>query len=104
LPEAYIKEIIRDDEGNIWFASQSNGIAILRDQAFTFYDYEQDKEIPEISAISMVGNNYWFGRDDELDAALILSGHVDHQQNGRYCFQTTYINECFREYFEACSS
>jgi len=44
--------------------------------------------------------NYWFGPDDELDAALILSGYVDHQPQGRYCFQTTYINECYHEYYD----
>lgn len=44
--------------------------------------------------------NYWFGPDDELDAALILSGYVGHLPEGRYCFQTTYVNSCYREYFE----
>lgn len=44
--------------------------------------------------------NYWFSPDDELDAALILSGYVDHQPQGRYCFQTTYVNQRFHEYYE----
>jgi hypothetical protein len=44
--------------------------------------------------------NYWFGEDDELDAALILSGYVEHTPQGRYCFQTTYVDECYQEYFE----
>lgn len=66
LPEAYIKEIIRDDEGNIWFGSQNNGIAVLRDQAFTFYDFEQEQEIPVISAISLEKDNYWFGSESLL--------------------------------------
>lgn len=44
--------------------------------------------------------NYWFGKDDELDAALILSGEVVHEPKGRYCFQTTYLNECYGEYFQ----
>lgn len=44
--------------------------------------------------------NYWFGPDDELDAALILSGWVPHEPRGRYCFQTTYLNECYGEYFQ----
>lgn len=45
--------------------------------------------------------DYRFGKDDELDAALILSGGVEHQpQPGRYCFQTTYLNESFEEYFK----
>ena len=43
---------------------------------------------------------YWFGPDDELDAALILSGYVEHEPQGRYCFQTTYVNECYHEYFK----
>lgn len=44
--------------------------------------------------------NYWFGKDDELAAALILSGYVDHTPRGRYCFQTTYVNECYQEYYD----
>lgn len=44
--------------------------------------------------------NYWFGKDDELAAALILSGYADHTPRGRYCFQTAYLNECYHEYFE----
>ncbi|AOY60022.1 hypothetical protein B2D07_16275 [Desulfococcus multivorans] len=44
--------------------------------------------------------NYWFGKDDELDAALILAGEVELDAPGRFCFQTTYLNECYREYFE----
>jgi hypothetical protein len=44
--------------------------------------------------------NYWFGSDDELSAALILSGTVPYEAQGRYCFQTTFLNECYREYFE----
>ncbi len=51
--------------------------------------------------------NYWFGRDDELDAALILSGEVDYSPQSpkeRHCFQTTYLNERYLEYFTKDSS
>lgn len=44
--------------------------------------------------------NYWFGRDDELDAALILSGQVEHRPQGRYCFQTTYVDDRYFEYYQ----
>ena len=43
---------------------------------------------------------YSFGRDDELDAALILSGLEEHQPQGRYCFQTTYLDDCYSEYLD----
>jgi Sulfotransferase domain len=36
--------------------------------------------------------------DDELDAALILSGRIDLPLDDRYCFQTTYLNERYPEY------
>lgn len=49
---------------------------------------------------SMGMTNYWFGLDDELDAAMILAGMVEHEPRGRYCFQTTYVDERYREYFE----
>jgi hypothetical protein len=42
---------------------------------------------------------YWFGPDEELDSALILSGYVDHRPEGRYCFQTTYVNRAYYEYY-----
>lgn len=44
--------------------------------------------------------NYWSGLDDELDAALILSGVELSLHQGRYCFQTTFLNECYREYID----
>jgi hypothetical protein len=44
--------------------------------------------------------NYWQGRDDELDAALILAGRKPVSVPGRYCFQTTYVNEQYVEYYE----
>lgn len=42
--------------------------------------------------------NFWFGRDEELDAAQILAGAVDYRAPGRHCFQTTYLNERWPEY------
>jgi hypothetical protein len=42
--------------------------------------------------------NFTYTHDDELDAALILSGALHHDAHGRYCFQTTYLNDSYREY------
>ncbi len=44
--------------------------------------------------------NYWQGRDDELDAALILAGRKPAPASGRYCFQTTYVDEHYVEYYQ----
>lgn len=40
------------------------------------------------------------GGDDELEAALILSGETGYAREGRHCFQTTYLNEAYREYLD----
>jgi hypothetical protein len=45
-------------------------------------------------------NDLRFGPDDELDGALILSGRVQHLAPGRFCFQTTYLNDRSNEYLE----
>jgi len=44
--------------------------------------------------------SHWKIHDDELDGAMILSGLVDYPVDGRHCFQTTYLNECYTEYFD----
>ena len=42
--------------------------------------------------------HYAFGRDSELDGALLLAGCVARFTEGRHCFQTTYLNDRFAEY------
>jgi hypothetical protein len=49
-------------------------------------------------AVEMDCPNYT--RDDELDAALILCGAIPFETTSRCCFQTTYVNDHFREYAE----
>lgn len=44
--------------------------------------------------------NLCLTRDDELDAALLLSGVATSEYTGRHCFQTTYLNDQVGEYFE----
>jgi serine phosphatase RsbU (regulator of sigma subunit)/streptogramin lyase len=61
LQEEYIRDMLIDDEGNVWFASQSSGVSVLRDQAFTFYNLLEGVEIPAISAISVKGTEHWLG-------------------------------------------
>lgn len=43
---------------------------------------------------------FHFTRDDELDAALILAGEVPYDSIDRHCFQTTYLNDRYFEYFQ----
>ena len=46
--------------------------------------------------------DYRAGMDSELEGALILCGQRSFHMGGkRGCFQTTYLNERYREYFEA---
>jgi hypothetical protein len=52
-----------------------------------------------ISASQGVAGYCLHQEDSELVAALILAGVADHQPNGRYCFQTTYVNDCYHEYY-----
>lgn len=44
--------------------------------------------------------SHWVDKDDELDGALLLAGVRKSEKEGRHCFQTTYLNECYREYID----
>ena len=48
--------------------------------------------------ITCFADSSW-GHDDELDGALLLAGQREVHTGGRYCFQTTYVRERYREYF-----
>lgn len=39
------------------------------------------------------------GTDKELVGALILAGYIQVPNEYRYCFQTTYLNDCYHEYW-----
>jgi len=67
IPNEYINRIFIDEEGNQWFSSQGNGIAVLRDQAFTFNAlWEEEEPVTEVSAVFIMGNDHWFGGTSKL--------------------------------------
>ena len=61
IPNNNIYEVYVDEEGNQWFSSQGNGIAVLRDQAFTFFNVWEDEDPEDISAIHIENEDHWFG-------------------------------------------
>ncbi|MDX2430353.1 MAG: SpoIIE family protein phosphatase [Bacteroides sp.] len=66
IPNEYINQIFIDEEGNQWFSSQGNGIAVLRDQAFTFIDIWDNEQFPEVSALCNQGSEFWYGGSSRL--------------------------------------
>ncbi len=43
---------------------------------------------------------HWVEGDDELSGALLLAGMAESDASGRYCFQTTYVDESYPEYLQ----
>ncbi len=66
IPNAYINEIFIDEEGNHWFSSQGEGIAVLRDQAFTYFNIWNDENYFDVSAVYLKGDDHWFGGDRRI--------------------------------------
>jgi len=101
LPNAYINQIFVDEEGNQWFSSSGDGIAVLRNQAFTFYNIWEDDSYSEVSAVYVDGDTRWFGgkgriaavqetangkitylgRGNGLPDDLVTALYVDEQRN-----------------------
>lgn len=66
IPHQYINQIFIDQEGNQWFTSQGNGIAVLRDQAFTFFNPWLDELFTDVNSMYFKGDEYWFGGQGRL--------------------------------------
>ena len=75
LPDAYINQIFVDEEGNQWFSSPGNGIAVLRNQAFTFYNIWEDESDTDVSAVYVDGATRWFGGTGKI-ASVPVNGEV----------------------------
>lgn len=61
MPSNYISDIFKDFEGNLWFASTGQGIAVLRNQAFSFYNFERPRFNNNILSLANDGNIYYLG-------------------------------------------
>ena len=61
LPNLYINQIFVDAEGDQWFTTPGDGMAVLQDQAFTFYTIWDDELDPDVSAVCVDGTTRWFG-------------------------------------------
>jgi len=80
MPNNSINEVFIDEEGNQWFSTQGSGIAVLRDQAFTFFGLWEEEQLQDISAVYIDGEDRWFGgvgrialiSNDQLESAIFL--------------------------------
>ena len=61
ITNEYINHVFVDEEGNQWFSTQGNGIVVLRDQAFTFFDLWDDEQVTEVRAMYTRDDDHWFG-------------------------------------------
>jgi len=66
IPNEYIYEVFIDEEGNQWFSSQGNGIAVLRDQAFTYYNIWDEEDYYDVNSLYIKEKDYWFGGDNRI--------------------------------------
>ncbi len=66
IPDEYINHVFIDEEGNQWFSTSGNGIAVLRDQAFTFFTLWDDEQVTDVSAMCTRGKDHWFGGSGRL--------------------------------------
>ncbi len=68
LPDSYVNQIFVDEEGNQWFSTPGNGLAVLRNQAFTFYNIWENEAYTDVTAILVDGETRWFGGKGRLAA------------------------------------
>jgi ligand-binding sensor domain-containing protein/serine phosphatase RsbU (regulator of sigma subunit) len=63
----FIKTTLVDREGNTWIGMYGDGLAMLKDEIFTFYTHSEDKTIPnDTRAFLYINNVKWFGLSEGL--------------------------------------
>jgi ligand-binding sensor domain-containing protein/serine phosphatase RsbU (regulator of sigma subunit) len=65
LGSVFIREVYEDFEGNIWISTYGNGVAALFDEAFVFYDFE-DEIGPDIYSVAVNDDGSWFGGEGRI--------------------------------------
>lgn len=58
-----VKIVFQDKEGSIWIGTYGNGIARLANEAFTFYEFDENKYGNNITSIDQFQGSYWLGTD-----------------------------------------
>ena len=58
----FIKTTLVDREGNTWIGMYGDGLAMLKDEIFTFYKHSEDESIPNDTRAFLFHNNIkWYG-------------------------------------------
>ncbi len=66
LAGQFVASVYGDQEGNIWFGYNGEGISALKDQAFSFYNFENEKFSDNILSLEQIGNDYWMGSESNI--------------------------------------
>ncbi len=66
LVSNFIGSIFRDIEGDLWFGTTGAGLFVLKDQSFSFFNFEHDGFVDNILSLAQVDSLYWFGGENKI--------------------------------------
>ena len=66
LTSNFIKQVYEDNEGNIWIATYGEGLAMLLNEAFSFYSFAVGGIENDISSICLQDSTLWIGGKEGL--------------------------------------
>ena len=71
----FIGSIFQDLEGNLWYGTTGEGLFVLKDQSFSFFNFENEKFNDNILSLAQVDSLYWLGGEDKI---MVTSPGSDH--------------------------
>ncbi|HYW95954.1 MAG TPA: two-component regulator propeller domain-containing protein, partial [Bacteroidales bacterium] len=66
LKANFLSSVFQDIEGNLWFGTTGEGLIVLKDQAFSFYNFEKDGFNDNILSLAQVDSLYWLGGENKI--------------------------------------
>lgn len=106
LPGDQVKCTFQDRENNVWFGMYGSGLAMLKDEFFTFYNHQDITSVGSTRSILIGKTSKWFGTDNGLirsDPALAEKWKLYNATNGLVNEPITSLR-FFREYVLAGTS
>lgn len=100
LPSDQVKVVFQDQDNNTWFGLYGAGLAMLKDEFFTFYEYKNANYSNNIQAILFDRNFKFFGSDQGFGCANCMI--LNQQETAPYenglksesitCLKSTFEN------------
>lgn len=81
LSNNYIKTMFTDKEGNVWLGTFGNGIEMVKEEIFSFYDVKSGLISNSVKALATYKNNFWIAAEQSITQVVFKKYRQNDEWN-----------------------